>query len=78
MTSMAARLSCAGRGLRSEGHKVALPTWRAAQVEDCLGRWAMSLMLINVSTKPRPVHRPQPALRKLKRAARLPKGDEQA
>ena len=45
------------------GHEVQLPTWRAAQVEDWLGRWAMNLMLINVST------------RKLKCAVRLPKGD---
>ena len=49
--------------MRSEGHEVALPTWRAAQAEDWLGRWAMNLMLINVST------------RKLKRAVRLPEGD---
>ena len=49
--------------VRSEGHEVALPTWRAAQAEDWLGRWAMNLMLINVST------------RKLKRAVRLPEGD---
>jgi len=46
-----------------EGHEVQLPTWRAAQAEDWLGRWAMNLMLINVST------------RKLKRAVRLPEGD---
>src|SRR5262249_4230114 len=46
-----------------DGHEVALPTWRAAQAEDWLGRWAMSLMLINVST------------RKLRRAVRLPEGD---
>lgn len=46
--------------LRSyDGHEVALPTWTAAQAEDWLGRWAMNLMLINVST------------RKLKRAVRL-------
>ncbi len=45
------------------GHEVQLPTWRAAQVEDWLGRWAMNLMLINVST------------RKLKCAVRLPEGD---
>ena len=32
--------------VRSEGHEVALPTWRAAQAEDWLGRWAMNLMLI--------------------------------
>jgi putative transposase len=50
--------------LRSyDGHEVELPTWRAAQAEDWLGRWAMNLMLINVST------------RKLKRAVRLPEGD---
>jgi len=45
------------------GREVALPTWTAAQAEDWLGRWAMNLMLINVST------------RKLKRAVRLPEGD---
>jgi transposase-like protein len=49
--------------VRSAGHEVALPTWRAAQSEDWLGRWAMNLMLINVST------------RKLRRAVRLPEGD---
>jgi transposase-like protein len=49
--------------LRRDGHEVALPTWRAAQAEDWLGRWALNLMLINVST------------RKLKRAVRLPDGD---
>ena len=46
-----------------DGHEVQLPTWTAAQAEDWLGRWAMNLMLINVST------------RKLKRAVRLPEGD---
>ena len=46
-----------------DGHEVGLPTWTAAQAEDWLGRWAMNLMLINVST------------RKLKRAMRLPDGD---
>src|SRR6059036_2352774 len=45
-----------------DGHEVALPTWTAAQAEDWLGRWAMNLMLINVST------------RKLRRAVRLPEG----
>lgn len=49
--------------VRSNDHEVALPTWTAAQAEDWLGRWAMNLMLINVST------------RKLKRAVRLPGGD---
>jgi len=29
--------------VRSEGHEVALPTWRAAQAEDWLGRWAALL-----------------------------------
>jgi putative transposase len=46
-----------------DGQEVVLPTWTAAQGEDWLGRWAMNLMLINVST------------RKLKRAVRLPEGD---
>jgi transposase-like protein len=46
-----------------EGREVVLPTWAAAQGEDWLGRWAMNLMLINVST------------RKFKRAVRLPEGD---
>jgi len=45
------------------GREVALPNWQAAQAEDWLGRWAMNLMLINVST------------RKLRRAVRLPEGD---
>src|SRR5438876_7406441 len=45
------------------GHEVPLPTWTAAQGEDWLGRWAMNLMLINVST------------RKFRRAVRLPEGD---
>jgi transposase-like protein len=46
-----------------DSHEVVLPTWTAAQAEDWLGRWAMNLMLINVST------------RKLRRAVRLPEGD---
>jgi len=45
------------------GCEVSLPSWQAAQAEDWLGRWAMNLMLINVST------------RKLRRAVRLPEGD---
>jgi transposase-like protein len=50
--------------LRSyDGHEVELPTWRAAVAEDWLGRWAMNLMLINVST------------RKFRRSVRLPEGD---
>src|SRR5487761_2189133 len=46
-----------------EGREVLLPTWAAAQSEDWLGRWAMKLMQISVST------------RKLRRAVRLPEGD---
>lgn len=46
-----------------DSREVVLPTWAAAQGEDWLGRWAMNLMLINIST------------RKLKRAVRLPEGD---
>jgi putative transposase len=46
-----------------DGREVMLPTWAAAQREDWLGRWAMNLMLINVST------------RKFKRAVRLPESD---
>jgi len=46
-----------------DGREMPLPTWTAAQAENWLGRWAMNLMLINVST------------RKLRRAVRLPEGD---
>ena len=49
-----------------DGGEMALPTWTAAQTEDWLSRWAMNLMLINVST------------RKLRRAVRLPEGDLRA
>ena len=45
------------------GEEMALPSWEAAQSEDLLGRWAMNLMLINVST------------RRVGRAVRLPEGD---
>jgi hypothetical protein len=45
------------------GGEVALPSWEAAQADDWLGRWAMNLMLINVTT------------RKFSRAVRLPEGD---
>jgi len=41
----------------------ALPSWKAAQAEDWLERWAMNLMLINVST------------RRFGRAVRLPEED---
>jgi len=46
-----------------DGNEMALPSWEAALSEDLLGRWAMNLMLINVST------------RKFGRAVRLPEGD---
>jgi putative transposase len=46
-----------------DGVELALPSWEAAQAEDWLGRWAMNLMLINVST------------RRFGRAVRLPEGD---
>lgn len=42
---------------------MALPSWAAAASEDWLGRWALSQMLINVST------------RKFGRSVRLPEGD---
>ncbi len=45
------------------GKEVSLPNWASAQEEDWLGKWAMNLMLINVST------------RKFARAVRLPEGD---
>jgi transposase-like protein len=48
---------------REDGAEMALPSWQAAQAEDWLGRWAMNLMLINVST------------RRFGRAVRLPEGD---
>jgi putative transposase len=48
---------------RTDGAEMALPSWEAAQGEDWLGRWAMNLMLINVST------------RRFGRAVRLPEGD---
>jgi hypothetical protein len=49
------------RGLA--GQELALPSWEHAVAEDWLGKWAMNLMLINVST------------RKFRRAVRLPEGD---
>src|ERR1035437_7461570 len=45
------------------GQELALPSWERAVAEDWLGKWAMNLMLINVST------------RELRRAVRLPEGD---
>jgi hypothetical protein len=34
-----------------DGREVAIPSWQTATCEDWLGRWAMNLMLINVSTR---------------------------
>jgi putative transposase len=48
---------------RLGGQEILLPSWEQASAEDWLGRWAMNLMLINVST------------RKFARAVRLPEGD---
>ena len=45
------------------GIELSLPSWEKAIEEDWLGKWALSLMLINVST------------RKFQRAVRLPEGD---
>src|SRR5712672_2906446 len=46
-----------------DGGELPLPSWEAAMAEDWLGKWALNLMLINVST------------RKFGRAVRLPEGD---
>jgi transposase-like protein len=48
---------------RGDGAELSLPSWQAAVAEDWLGRCAMNLMLINVST------------RRFGRAVRLPEGD---
>lgn len=48
-----------GRG----GQEVALPSWERAMAEDWLGRWALNLMLIGVTT------------RRFGRAVRLPEAD---
>jgi len=45
------------------GRELVLPSWEHAMGEDWLGKWAMNLMLLNVST------------RKFRRAVRLPEGD---
>jgi transposase-like protein len=45
------------------GKEMVLPSWERAITEDWLGRWALNLMLINVST------------RKFRRVVRLPEGD---
>jgi transposase-like protein len=46
-----------------DGREAPIPSWDQASSEDWLGRWAMNLMLINVST------------RRFGRAVRLPEGD---
>jgi putative transposase len=46
-----------------DGGEVPLPSWETAMSEDLLGKWALNLMLINVST------------RRFGRAVRLPEGD---
>jgi putative transposase len=46
-----------------DGKEMILPSWEEAASQDLLGKWAMNLMLINVST------------RKFGRAVRLPEGD---
>ena len=46
-----------------DGREVTIPSWETAAEEDWLGRWAMNLMMINVST------------RRFGRAVRLPEGD---
>jgi putative transposase len=48
---------------RVDGREAPIPSWDQASSEDWLGRWAMNLMLINVST------------RRFGRAVRLPEGD---
>jgi putative transposase len=46
-----------------DGREMALPSWEQAHAEDWLGRWAMNLMLLGVTT------------RRFGRAVRLPEGD---
>jgi len=46
-----------------DGGEMPLPSWEAAKSEDLLDKWAVNLMLLNVST------------RKFGRAVRLPEGD---
>jgi putative transposase len=46
-----------------DGRELVLPSWEHAMAENWLGKWAMNLMLLNVST------------RKFRRAVRLPEGD---
>src|SRR5215208_3363580 len=51
------------RQARRGGKEVVLPSWQRAVGEDWLGRWALNLMLIGVTT------------RRFGRAVRLPEGD---
>ena len=51
------------RARGKDGKEMELPTWGQAVDQDWLGKWAMNLMLINVST------------RRISRAVRLPEGD---
>ena len=46
-----------------QGGEISLPSWEAAQSEDLLSKWALSQMLINIST------------RRFGRSVRLPEGD---
>jgi hypothetical protein len=46
-----------------DGGEISLRSWETAMSEDLLGKWALNLMLINVST------------RRFGRAVRLPEGD---
>ncbi|MET4262430.1 hypothetical protein ABIC09_007408 [Bradyrhizobium sp. S3.12.5] len=46
-----------------DGREVPIPSWKTLTQEDWLGRWAVNVMLINVST------------RRFGRAVRLPEGD---
>src|SRR3984893_12788612 len=54
------------RGRDFAGRELVLASWEHAMAEDWLGKWAMNLMLLNVST------------RKFRRAVRLPEGDVRA
>ena len=53
------RVRARGKG----GKEMELPTWLQSNEQDWLGKWAMNLMPVNVST------------RKIRRAVRLPEGD---
>src|SRR5258707_10960830 len=62
--STAARSKSSARGSGAwTADEVTILSWETAAQEDWLGRWAMDLMLINVST------------RRFGRAVRLPEGD---